>query len=88
MKDSKNADTEIALGVGATSAVLLETGVIASEGFVTGMVTQLGTATGLTVLADCGTGVAALCGALGPVGWTVAGIAGFALIAHGIYRIV
>lgn len=86
MKDSKNADVEIALGVGATTATLLESGTIASGGFITSQVAQLGTTTGLTVFADMGAGAAGLCGVIGPFGWAIAGIGGVALIAHGIYR--
>lgn len=86
MKDSRYADTEIAVGVGAVTATLTETGVIASGGTVAGMVTQIGATTGMTVFANFGAGVASVCGALGPVGWIAMGIGGTALILHGIYR--
>lgn len=86
MKDSRNADVETALGVGTTTAVLLESGVISSGGLVTGAVAQIGSATGMTVFANIGSGAAALLGAVGPVGWTIAGIGGVALLIHGIYR--
>lgn len=86
MKDSRNADVETALGAGATTAVLLETGIIGSGGLISGAVAELGTATGMTVFANMGSGAAALLGAAGPVGWAIAGIGGIALLIHGIYR--
>ncbi|KAI4445185.1 hypothetical protein C823_007692 [Eubacterium plexicaudatum ASF492] len=86
MKDSRNADVEIALGVGVTTATLLESGTIASGGFVASQIAELGATTGLTVFADMGMGAVSLCGAIGPVGLAIAGIGGIALIAHGIYR--
>lgn len=86
MKDSKYADVETALGVGATTATLLEAGVIGAEGLVTGAVAQLGTATGMTALANLGSGAATFLGAIGPVGWAIASAGGVALLIHGIYR--
>lgn len=86
MKNSQNADVEIAFGVGAVTTVLTEGGVIASGGIVTGMVAQAGAATGLTAIANLGSCTAAACGMLGPVGWTIIGIGGIAMIMHGIYR--
>lgn len=86
MKDSRNADIETALGAGTTTAVLVETGIIGSSGLVSGAVAELGAATGMTVFANMGSGVAALLGAVGPVGWAIAGIGGAALLIHGIYR--
>ncbi len=86
MKDSRNADVETALGAGTTAAVLLETGIISSGGVVTGAIAELGATTGMTVFANMGSGAAALLGAVGPVGWAVAGIGGVALLIHGIYR--
>ena len=73
---SKNADVEIAIGVGATAAALTGAGVITSGGVVSGMVAELGAATGLSAIADIGAGIATVCGALGPVGWAAAGLAG------------
>ena len=54
-------------------------GVITSGGVVSGMVAELGAATGLGAIADIGAGIATVCGALGPVGWAAAGLAGVAL---------
>jgi len=86
MKNSKNADVEIAAGVGATAAALLNAGVITSGGIVTQMIAQAGAATGLTAIAGSGATAAAFLGVIGPVGWAVAGIGGVALILHGAYR--
>ena len=86
MKDLRNADVETALGAGATTAVLLETGIIEASGLISGAVAELGTATGMTVFANMGSGAAALLGAAGPVGWAIAGIGGITLLIHGIYR--
>ena len=87
MKDSRNADVEIAFGTGIATAALVKTGTIASSGVITGMVSQLGTVTGLSAIADLGaSGAVALGGLLGPVGWLVVGGAGLALILHGAYR--
>lgn len=86
MKDSRNADVETALGVGATTAALVETGIIESGGLITGAVAELGATTGMAVFADMASGAAAVLGAVGPVGWAIAGIGGAALLIHGIYR--
>lgn len=86
MKDSRNADVETALGVGATTAVLVETGIIESGGLITGAVAELGATTGMAVFSNMASGAAALLGAVGPVGWAIAGIGGAALLIHGIYR--
>lgn len=86
MKDPRNADAEIAFGVGAVATVLTEGGVITSGGIVTGMVAQAGTFTGLTAIANLGSCTAAACGMLGPVGWVAIGIGGAAMIIHGFYR--
>lgn len=51
MKDSRNADIEIATGVGATTAALTGTGVITSGSIVSGMVAEMGAATGLAGIA-------------------------------------
>ncbi len=86
MKDSRNADVETAFGVGATTTVLLESGIIESGGIITGAVTQLGATTGLTAIANLGSSTAAFLSALSPVGLAVAGIGGIAMLIHGIYR--
>ncbi len=86
MKNSNNADAEIALGAGVTQAALLNAGVIAEEGLVTTFIAEAGASAGLGALTSIGEGFAAVCGILGPIGWVAAGIGGAALIIHGAYR--